>query len=174
MAELPGAGGAKADQKSPKKPKISVGIVAAALVVCIALGAGGYFIMTRRAIAGAKKPSKPAAQLKRRAATPVAVLSLAPFLINLADPDHSTFLKIEIAMGLNQPLPKDSGDAKDYPLMPEVRDTILGVLTTWQSSQLLAPGGKAKLKEQLLSAVQQRIPQLGAVDIYFTDFLIQQ
>jgi flagellar basal body-associated protein FliL len=175
MAEVPDKGAAKGNPSGPKKSKLKLGVVAVAAVTCLALVAGGYFIMTRRAIAGGKRAAHSTApKLKQPDATPVVLLSLAPFVINLADPDHSAFLRVEITLGLNKQLPSASEDAKDSPFVPEIRDTILSVLNTWQSSQLLAEDGKTKLKEQLLSALQRRIPQLGATKVYFTDFLIQQ
>jgi flagellar basal body-associated protein FliL len=55
-----------------------------------------------------------------------------------------------------------------------VRDTILTVLAVGKSEELLTPEGKAKLKEDLLGALQKRAPDLGAEEIYFTEFLIQR
>ncbi|MGH9343009.1 MAG: flagellar basal body-associated FliL family protein, partial [Terriglobia bacterium] len=107
-------------------------------------------------------------------APPVAVIPLESFIVNLADPDHNAFLRAGITVAVSKPLPKGSETPADSPYVPEIRDTILGVLNAWQSSSLLAPDGKAKLKAQLLAALQKRVPQLGIVDIYFTDFLIQQ
>ena len=175
MAELPGDGKLKAAvARSPKKSKMSLGLVAIALVVCLALGAAGYFLKTRRARASGKKAAKSQVTSKPQQAAPVAMLSLEPFVVNLADPDHSSFLRLQVSLGLNKDLPKASGEGADSPWTPEVRDTILSVVTTWQSSQLSTEEGKAKLKEQLLGAIQRRIPQLGVAQVYFTDFLIQQ
>lgn len=129
--------------------------------------------MTRRAMAGGKKGNQAVAQVKQPAA-PAAFLPLAPFVVNLADTDRSSFLKVEITLGLGKALPAANGEAAQSPLTPEVRDTILSVLTTWQSTQLLASDGKARLKEQILKAVERRVPQLEVMDVYFTDFLIQQ
>jgi len=175
MAELPDKGVAKGRPQGPDKPKLNVGVVVITALACLALAAGAYYIMTRRAIAGGKKAASSAApKLERQNAAPVALLSLAPFVINLADPDHNSFLRVEMTLGLDKELPKQNEDAKDSTFVPEVRDTILSVLNTWQSGQLLANDGKARLKQQLLSAIQQRVPKLGATQVYFTDFLIQR
>ncbi|HET7099954.1 MAG TPA: flagellar basal body-associated FliL family protein, partial [Terriglobia bacterium] len=111
---------------------------------------------------------------KKAGGAPVAVLHLETFVVNLADPDHSSFLRLGVALGLSKPLPKGGESEKDAPYIPNIRDAILNVLGSWQSSALLAPDGKEKLKQQLLHVLQQRAPELGIVDIYFTDFLIQQ
>lgn len=145
-----------------------------AVVVCLALGVAGYWFKNHRAMANSKKGEKPSLPAKMLDAPPVAVMRLDSFTVNLADPDHSTFLRVGISLGLNKALPAASDPADGSPFIPEVRDSALSVLTTWQSSQLLAPDGKTMLKKQLLRVLQQRVPQLGIVGVYFTDFLIQQ
>ena len=47
------------------------------------------------------------------------------------------------------------------------------MLATWRSDALLATEGKQKLKDELLHALQDRVPDLGVKEIYFTDFLVQ-
>lgn len=145
-----------------------------ALVLCLVLGGGAYVFMSHRALAGSKNKDKPETPAKKTDAAPVAVIPLESFTVNLADPDHSSFLRVGITLGLDKPLPKGMENPADSPFIPEIRDTVLGVLSSWQSSSVLAAGGKARLKGQLLATLQKRVPQLGIADIYFTDFLIQQ
>jgi flagellar basal body-associated protein FliL len=38
----------------------------------------------------------------------------------------------------------------------------------------MTAAGKTKLKADLLHALQERIPQLGVEEVYFTEFLIQR
>lgn len=175
MADTPPAGPPSANVAQPKNSKSKLPLVVAALVVLIGLAGGGYFVMTKRAIAGGKKGAHSAAPaLKPAAAGPVAMLNLDSFVVNLADPGHNSFLRLGITLGLDKAMPPSGGEGKDSPFIPQIRDTILSVLTTWQSSQLLATGGKTELKDQLLHALRKRIPNLGVTSVYFTDFLIQQ
>lgn len=152
---------------SPKKP-FSMMLVAAVVVV-LGLGGGGFWFMTHRATAVKAQAKSPALS---RPAPPVATMALQTFLVNLADANHDTFLKIGITLGVSKPV--SGGEDKPSPLTPEIRDTILQVLTQSQSGDLLTDGGKNKLKAELLAALQKRVPQLGVEDVYFTDFLIQQ
>jgi len=55
-----------------------------------------------------------------------------------------------------------------------VRDAILGVLAEAKVNDLMTAAGKTKLKADLLHALQERIPQLGVEEVYFTEFLIQR
>ena len=56
----------------------------------------------------------------------------------------------------------------------QVRDTILSVLAEAKVDELMTAAGKTKLKEDLLHALQERVPQLGVEEVYFTEFLIQR
>lgn len=101
------------------------------------------------------------------------VIHLDSFVVNLADPDQGAFLKIGIDLGVSTSLDGRSGD-KSTPVLPQIRDVILSVLTTWQSSGLLAADGKAKLKEQILNSLHQKVLAVPVKEIYFTEFLVQR
>ena len=96
-------------------------------------------------------------------------LHLDTFVLNLSDPGQRSYLRVGIDLGLNHVL----GKAQAPPLAP-VRDTIISVLGQAKADDLTTAEGKAKLKQDLLHALQQRTPSLGVVEIYFTEFLIQR
>ena len=103
------------------------------------------------------------------------VMHLEGFVVNLADTEVNCFLRVGIDLGLENPLPsKGEKGEEGGASTSRVRDTILGVLTTWRSDALLAPDGKQKLKADLLRAFRERAPELGVREIYFTDFLVQR
>ena len=116
------------------------------------------------------KPSKesPAQQVK-------AVLHLESFVVNLADPEENRFLRIGIELGLGNPVTAKEGKGGESEVpTARIRDSILAVLSTWHSDALLAPEGKQKLKDELAHALQERVPELGVKEVYFTDFLVQR
>jgi len=97
-------------------------------------------------------------------------LHLETFVLNLADNDQRSYLRVGIDLGLGREL----GKGENAPPVGQVRDTILGVLAQSRVEELLTAGGKAKLKEDLLHALQQRMPELEVEEVYFTEFLIQR
>lgn len=97
-------------------------------------------------------------------------LHLDTFVLNLADVNQRSYLRVGIDLGLNQ----EAKRAEEVVPIPQVRDTILGVLGEAKLDELMTSSGKTKLKEQLLSALNARVPQLGAQEVYFTEFLIQR
>jgi flagellar basal body-associated protein FliL len=73
-------------------------------------------------------------------------------------------------LGLSRPL----GKGDNAPALGLIRDTIIGVIGQAKSDDLTTTVGKAKLKDDLIRALQQREPGLGVEDVYFTEFLIQR
>ena len=98
-----------------------------------------------------------------------ATLHLETFVLNLADSDQRSYLRVGVDLGLN----KEIKHGEDPPIA-RVRDTILAVLTLAKGDDLLTAKGKEALKADLLHALQQRVPELGVEDVYFTEFLIQR
>ena len=150
---------AKGKQKSKSSPLLVFLLLAAA-------GAGGYWFVSRRHAVEASSTPK--------TASVTSVIHLDSFVVNLADRNQSSFLKIGIDLGVTSaPAEGKSGDANTA-VLPKIRDTILSVLSTWQSGGLLAPDGKAKLKEQILDALHQQVPTVPIKEVYFTEFLVQR
>ena len=102
------------------------------------------------------------------------LVHLDTFVVNLADGDRSAFLKIGIDLGSGQLGNGEPPIDKGSLLLTKIRDVILSVLTTCQSADLLAPDGKAKLKQRLLEALRDQTPELPVKEIYFTEFLVQR
>lgn len=152
-------------EETPKKR----GVVSRALlaVALLALAGGAFRFFSRRHSAQASVEAKDNDSVK-------SVLHLESFVVNLADPDQTAFLRIGIDLGLAQSGSAEKPPDKNSPVLPKVRDAILSVLTTWQSVALLAPEGKAKLKQQLLSALHEQVSEVPVKEIYFTEFLVQR
>lgn len=91
------------------------------------------------------------------------------FVVNLGGTGQRAYLRVDITLGLNRPLPHD---ITNVPLAL-ARDTILSVLATASPEQSLTSSGKQKLKSDLLKALQEAVPSLEIINVYFTEFLVQ-
>jgi flagellar basal body-associated protein FliL len=98
-------------------------------------------------------------------------MHLESFVINLDGSDDSGYLRVGIDLGLEGEL-KEGADSKTYEA--QVRDTILQVLGNQSVDALLTPDGKTKLKDELLKAIQDKVPEIHCHEIYFTEFLVQR
>ena len=136
-----------------KKGWLPIGIV-------LLLGAAGVFVWLHP-------------QISTSTGGGVAESTLVPetFIVNLAGSSQRAYLRVGITLGLAHPLAnRNQPDAVPIAL---VRDTILSVLATAQPEALLGLEGKRQLKEELLKALQERVPQMAVQNVYFTEFLVQ-
>jgi flagellar basal body-associated protein FliL len=106
------------------------------------------------------------------AATVRYTLHLDTFVVNLLEPEEKAYLRVGVDVGLDREFANQG--TKTGPPVSEVRDTVLEVLAACRAEELLTADGKRKLKEQILASLRGRIPELGAREIYFTEFLIQR
>jgi flagellar basal body-associated protein FliL len=147
-----------AEKKSLSKAHPGRGLALGFSVVVLA-AVGIWFGIRRQA-----EPAEAAGEPRIKA-----TLHLETFVLNLSDPDERSYLRVGIDLGLKREMKR----GEEAPVA-EVRDTILGVLAQGKVDDLLTAAGKARLKESLLAALQQRIPSLGVEEVYFTEFLIQR
>lgn len=134
-------------------------IVGALAVVLVGLGV--WFWSTHRTTPGVLAGGNPEVK---------GTLHLETFVLNLADPEQRSYLRVGIDLGLG----REMGRGENAPPVGQVRDTILSVLAQSRVDELMTAKGKAKLKEDLLHALQERVPGLGVEEVYFTEFLIQR
>jgi len=134
-------------------------MLAVAVVLVLVLTAAGIFFWLRpRDSSGAAEPS-----------SVQATVALETFVVNLSGSGERAYLRIGISLGLSHALARNADEVP----MALVRDTILSVLSSAQPAHLLQAEGKLQLKADLLRALQERLPQLGVENVYFTEFLVQ-
>lgn len=135
-----------------------------AVLLTLVLSATGFFLWTRHTTAQAAPGHSSTA--------PVAVLHLETFTLNIDDPEQRTYLRVGIDLGLDHDPKEDKGTASTPTAV--IRDAILNVLMATKPQDVTTVDGKRKLKEQILSALKERVPDLGVREIYFTEFLVQR
>jgi flagellar basal body-associated protein FliL len=137
-----------------------MGVALSALVV-VSLALGAWWWSTNRTGPGVSANGNGAV---------MSSLHLETFVLNLSDRDQRSYLRVGIDLGLG----REMGKGENAPPVGQVRDIILGVLAQSRVDELLTAPGKAKLKEDLLHALEERVPGLAVKEVYFTEFLIQR
>lgn len=101
-----------------------------------------------------------------------ATVNFEPFLANLADKEASRYVKASIRLLVAN---KESAEtiAKGETLMPRLRDTILTLLSAKTAEEITSNDGKEKLKKEILEKVNEYLPEEGAEEVFFTDFVVQ-
>jgi len=136
-------------------------VPALATVAVLGLCTAGW-LWHRSKSAQAAEPEKPEA--------PMATLHLESFVVNLSGKTENGYLRVGIDLGIEAELKEGE---KQPPYMGRLRDTILTVLGKGTVDDLLTPEGKAKLKDDLLKAITEKVPEIKCSEVYFTEFLVQ-
>jgi len=173
---------------APKKSKMMLIII---LLLVVVAGAGGFFgwkyfkakaDTTAHAApsgheeeesADEEKPKKSKKKKKKETEhSEGATVNFEPFLVNLADKEASRYVKTSIRLLVAN---KEAAEsiAKGETLMPRMRDTILTLLSAKTAEEMTSNEGKEKLKKEILEKVNEYLPEEGAEDVFFTDFVVQ-
>jgi flagellar protein FliL len=152
------------------KSKRTLLLVLAGLLLPGGAGAGWFFL------ARGKKTNSPAETAEKSKELEY-TLHMDSFTMNLADTEESHFLRVTMELGLDQAPKgepgKEGAPSSEFPAA-QTRDAILTVLTACKADQLLTPEGKDELKQRLIAALQQKVPEIGTRNVYFTEFLVQR
>ncbi len=159
--------------------KLVIIIVAATMIV----GVGGAFLLLKmtsgRNATEESKPETTAAKTAGHAepeskkaghsAGPGTIVDLESFIVNLADSPEIRYLKLTIKIELDREDAAEEIKART----PQIRDSILVLLTSKDSATIRTPQGKAQLRDEITQRINGSLSKPGARSAYFTDFVIQ-
>ncbi len=173
----------EAEEEGGEKKKSSMKLIIIIVVAVLLLGGGGFFgwkffmagdekpaADKAQATAEGEKAGEKAEEAQKGPHVPGTVLELEPFIVNLADPSGKRYLKLKISV-----------DAKDEKLkkeievrMPQIRDSILLLLTSKSYADIAPVAGKIRLRNEILQIFNRSLLGVGAVHgVYFTEFVVQ-
>lgn len=159
-----------APQKSSRKWMILGGGV---VLLCLIGGGAYYWGLSRAGVAEAAEASEPTAVVQDAGpASPGGIVTLNPFVVNLADRDSSRFLRVTIELAVESVEAATAIDA-DPVRLTRTRAAIIEVLTQQMADQLSTPEGKTALKAALSKAIEPLLTPTAVMDVLFTDFVIQ-
>lgn len=158
---------------APKGKKKLVIIVAVAVLV-IGGGVGAFLAMgksekTEEAALeeGAEEGAEGAHGEGATGPLPPAVLPLETFIVNLQV--KGSFLRTTIQLEFAEPELPHTIESD----VPKIKDTIIRILSSKSSSELLAEEGKEKIKAEIRDGVNEVLGAEDVTNVWFTEFIIQ-
>jgi flagellar protein FliL len=153
----------------PAKARKKTPLLCAAAVAVLLCGAGVAKLTS------ASEKSAPSGAAGEHGAATVAlpsVMSLAPFILNLADQEDERYLRLSVSIVL-----ADAADATpltdESPEHARLRDRILTVLSAKSADEIVSFEGKESLRAELQRQVAELLPERRVVDVLYTEFLVQ-
>lgn len=151
----------------PAPPKSKFKKILVLTLVTVMLGVGGglaYLILTDDPPSSGT-PSPAVATPHREKA----VMSLEPFLVNLADRETRRYLKLKVDLEVDQ---EKSVKELEKSLSP-VRDAMILLLSSKAYSDIATVEGKRQLKQDILQKMAAIPGGRQVTNIYFTEFVAQ-
>ena len=100
---------------------------------------------------------------------PGTIADMEPFIVNLADAPEIRYLKLTVKLELDRAAATEELKQRT----PQIRDSILVLLTSKDSATIRTPQGKAQLRDEITQRVNGLLPKPGVRSAYFTEFVIQ-
>ena len=157
------------DATKAKKGKGKILIMAVAVVVLLGGGGAAYWMYAK---GGEPKDGVKKAKEEEKAEGPGAAIAMEPFVVNLADPGGTHFLRVNLSLVV-----VDEEQAKVFEESPvtkmKVRSVILELLALQTADQLITPAGKAELKKAIAEAASKAVSETHISDVLFSEFVVQ-
>jgi flagellar FliL protein len=98
-----------------------------------------------------------------------AMYDLDSFIVNLADQPEARYLKVTLKLELD----RQDASADVAARLPQVRDAVLILLSSKESSNLRTTQGKFQLRDEITQRVNNALPRSEVRTVYFTEFVVQ-
>ncbi len=163
-------GGAPSTGGGGMKKWIIIGLVALLVI------GGGVFAFLKFASGppneekGAEETVKDdAEEAIRKAGMPGSMFPIESFIVNLAGAGGKRFLKATIDLELDKSETTEEVKAR----LPQVKDSILILLSSKTFEEVYTVQGKFKLRDEIISRTNSFLKTGKVKNIYFTEFVIQ-
>lgn len=161
-------------QEQPKKSGKGLTIILMVVLVVVSAGAGvGISLMLG---GGRQAQAAPAEGETAEASEPPdvdeIVLPFDTFVVNLADPGGSRFVKATIRAVITDPACEEKYRS-DPLLKARVRDRVLSVLSSKRFDDVSTVIGKESLRREIARELNQILPNSPVREILFVEFIVQ-
>jgi flagellar FliL protein len=148
------------EEEKPKKSKLKLIIIG---VIVLLLGAGGFFGYSKY-----KKANEKDTEKEEQVSI---IIPLRSFVVNLFDKKGIGKRYLKISMELE--VAKEEDKLKIDSHIPQLRDTVLILLSSQTLKDINTMEGKLELKHEILLRMNQMLGNKTVRRIFFTEFVVQ-
>jgi len=140
-------------------------LVSAVLVISLVSAGVSFFVLMSRTTPATKKVIVEKPELGP-------VVSLGEFIVNLADPTETRYLRANVVLELDFGSSAALATEVDSRI-PQIKDIVIHALGSKTSIQLADPENREALKEELKDKVNAVLNRGQLARVYFTSFAVQ-
>jgi flagellar protein FliL len=104
-----------------------------------------------------------------KAGGPGVMFDVEPFIVNLADVQETRYLKITVKLELET----QEASVELTSRMPQIRDTVLVLLSSKDSASIRTSQGKFQLRDEITQRINSFLSKPSVRTVYFIDFVVQ-
>jgi flagellar protein FliL len=131
-------------------------------------GGGAYYWMFAR---GGEAPAAEAEAAPVHEEEPGVAVPLEPFVVNLADPGGTRFLRVNLSLIVDE---EHALEFEENPtVMARVRSAVLELLAQQTADPLITPDGKNALKKAIAEGAAHAVEGMHVSDVLFSEFVVQ-
>ena len=153
-------------EEAPQKKGSAIKWIIIGAVVFLVL-AGGGFASWKTFFHPAQKEVAPEGAAMKVDLGPV--MSLDPFIVNLAGTGGERYLKVTLELELKDNLLVAEMEKRK----PQVKDTLLLLLSSKTLDDIATFRGKTKLRNEIISRLNALLTPDSVKKVYFTEFVVQ-
>lgn len=161
-------GESQEESKGSSKKKIII-----IAVVLLLLGGGGFagwkFFLADKPSGESGESVEGTQESEEKAPLARIMCQMKPFIVNLLGNQGKRYLKAKIDIEVGDEAIKKELEERNS----ELRDAILLLLAGKSFDDISSPGGKIKLRTQLVERINGILGQGGIRTLYFTEFVVQ-
>ena len=154
---------AKQESKGGKK-KLMIIILGAILVLGGTAGFVGYKMLSHKTVAAGEEGGEHGG---KEGTAKTLLVPVEPFVVNLTE--QGRYLKVTLQLELSDATQQATVTEK----MPNIRDSVITLLSSKSAEAVSGPEGKLQLKDELLLRTNQAVGKDIFKNLFFTEFVMQ-
>ena len=156
-------------EDTPKRKKVPINLIII-VILGLCLVGGGVFVWKSGLFS--KKTDESDIEAKHETENQELIgpiLSLDTFIVNLIGDRGKNYLKAKIELELDS----EKATAEINTRLPQIRDSILTLLSSKSNEDINSLEGKYQLRAEILTTINQYLKTGKIKNVYFTDFIVQ-
>jgi flagellar protein FliL len=154
-------------EEAPKRKKVPINLIIIVILGLCLIGGGVFVWKSGLFSKGTEEADIETENKKQELIGPI--LTLDTFIVNLLGDRGKKYLKVKVELELDS----EQTTAEITLRLPQIRDSILTMLSSKTNEDINTLEGKFQLRAEIIATINQYLKTGKIKNVYFTDFIIQ-
>jgi flagellar protein FliL len=156
-------------EEAPKRKKVPINLIII-VILGLCLVGGGVFVWKSGLFSKGHDEAEVETEAENNKQELIGpILTLDTFIVNLLGDRGKKYLKVKVELELDS----EPTTAEITLRLPQIRDSILTMLSSKSNEDINTLEGKFQLRAEIIATINQYLKTGKIKNVYFTDFIIQ-